>query len=79
MFFSVSIILYISFLTLFYINTINNQLVRALPENIARRQSKKRASMVVADQGQYFQVKPERYRNNFGRYPYNDVKDERRL
>ena len=33
--------------------------MRALPENIARGQSNDRACEVVADQGQYFQVKPE--------------------
>ena len=33
--------------------------MRALPENIARGQSDDRACEVVADQGQYFQVKPE--------------------
>ena len=37
----------------------NNQLLRALPENIARSQSNVRACEVVADQGQYFQVKPK--------------------
>ena len=33
--------------------------MRALPENIGRGQSNGRACEVVADQGQYFQVKPE--------------------
>ena len=33
--------------------------MRALPENIARGQSNDRACEVIADQGQYFQVKPK--------------------
>ena len=33
--------------------------MKALPENIARGQSNDWAREVVADQGQYFQVKPE--------------------
>ena len=33
--------------------------MRTLPENIARGQSNDQACEVVADQGQYFQVKPE--------------------
>ena len=33
--------------------------MRVLPENIARGQSNDRICEIVADQGQYFQVKPE--------------------